>query len=249
VDRQLYSEIRRIEADHWWYVGRRRILFPWIQEAASAHTSPRILDVGCGTGFNLEQLAAAGFSRAVGLDPSSDALMDCRSRRTCTLVQANGAFLPFAASSFEVVVALDVIEHIQDDESALKEIARVLAPGGTLVLFTPAYRFLWSAQDDRSHHFRRYTSRELRAKLTRSGLQLRKLTYANTFLFPIVLAGRVVLKLSGGQAASENHLHPAWSNGLLAAVFGAEAGVLKHVDLPFGVSLLAVATRAAHAAD
>jgi SAM-dependent methyltransferase len=160
------------------------------------------------------------------------------------LVQADGARLPFANASFDIVIALDLIEHIENDDDALREIARLLPAGGALVLFTPAYGFLWSVQDEVSHHFRRYTSRELRSKLIRSGFIVRKLTYANTFLFPMVWAGRMVLRFSRRTSLSENRLHPSWSNGALGRIFGAEASLLKHVDLPFGVSLLSMATRA-----
>jgi len=243
MDRRLYDEIRNIEADHWWYVGRRRIVFDWIRLAAASYTNPRVLDLGCGTGFNAEQLQFVGLKRIIGVDVSAEALSYCRSRHLHGLVQADGAKLPFVDQCFEIVIALDLIEHIENDEAALQEIARLLRPGGTLLLFTPAYRFLWSVQDEVSHHFRRYTLRELRAKLTRSGFVVRKLTYANTFLFPMVLAGRMVLRFSRDGSFSENALHPSWSNGTLARIFGAEVSLLRHVNLPFGVSLLSLATR------
>jgi SAM-dependent methyltransferase len=244
VQHQLYGQIRRIEADHWWYVGRRRITFDWIQRVLGQHDDPRVLDIGCGTGLNLEELRGRGVRRAVGMDIAAAALTHCRARGLRVLVRGDGGRLPFLDGSFDVVVALDLIEHIAEDESALREIARVLAPGGHVVIFTPAYRFLWSLQDEVSHHFRRYTSSELHRKLRLAGFEVRKLTYANTFLFPLVLAGRLALRLRGrADRLSENQLHPAWSNRPLAAIFSAEAGVIRRMNLPFGVSLLAVAAR------
>lgn len=244
MQHELYAQIRNIEADHWWYIGRRRIAFEWIARALASHRHPRVLDIGCGTGFNLEELRARGVGRAVGLDIATDALVYCRERGLRALVRGDGSRLPFADGSFDVITALDLIEHLDDDEGALREMLRVLAPGGHVVIFTPAFRFLWSLQDVVSHHFRRYTSSELRDKLRAAGLEVSKISYANTLLFPLVYAGRLALRVTGrAERLSENELHPAWSNRLLAAIFGAEARLLRHVSLPYGVSLLACATR------
>jgi len=237
----LYAQIHQIELDHWWYVGRRRIVFDWLRPDDRRR---RVLDIGCGTGFNIEQLRARGFEKVVGLDVSNDAIAYARSRGLRALVRGDGARLPFADAAFDLVLALDLIEHLEDDGEALRDMARVLAPGGRLLVFTPAYRFLWSLQDDVSHHFRRYTSRELRSKLSDAGFTVAKMTYANTFLFPVILAGRTVLRVIGRrQRVSENDLHPSWSNGLLAAIFVAEAPLLRRMNFPFGVSLLSVAVR------
>ncbi len=242
--RELYGEIRRREADHWWYVGRQRILFDWTRRAVARRTAPRLLDVGCGTGFNLEGLRALGVAGAVGLDVSAEALAYCQARGLRRLVRADGALLPFADSSFDVVLAFDLLEHLKDDESALERIAGVLRPGGALIVFTPAYRFLWSLQDEVSHHVRRYTAGELGRKLTGAGFEIVKLSYANTLLFPAVWAGRLALRWRRRSAPEhELDLHPAWSNRLLGRVFAWESRLLRHVNLPFGVSLLSLAVR------
>src|SRR5436190_208308 len=130
MEAALYTQIRRVEAQHWWYVGRRSIVFDWVASTASRFDSPRILDLGCGTGFNLQHLHALGFNRVTGLDVAPEAIDFCRGRGFSRLVRADGARLPFQSGSFELVLALDLIEHIADDGSALAEIARVLTPGG-----------------------------------------------------------------------------------------------------------------------
>lgn len=242
MEAALYTQIRRVEAQHWWYVGRRSIVFDWVASTASRFDNPRILDLGCGTGFNLQHLHALGFTKVTGLDVASEAIDFCRGRGFSRLVRADGARLPFQSGSFELVLALDLIEHIADDGSALAEIARVLTPGGAVVLFTPAFRFLWSGQDEVSHHFRRYTSPELRRKLITAGFSIEKLSYANMLLFPLVWAGRTALRIRGW-VASENDLHPAWSNDLLASVFAAERRLLRLTNFPFGVSLLGIGVR------
>jgi SAM-dependent methyltransferase len=244
VETGLYAQIRSIEADHWWYVGRRRIVFDWLAPMAAGYTAPRILDIGCGTGMNLQVLRDLGCRRTVGLDIAPEALAYCQGRHVGPLVQADGARLPFAPSSFDIVMALDLIEHVEDDVSALLEIARLLRPGGRLLIFTPAYQFLWSHQDEVSHHFRRYTATLLRDRLVQAGFRVEKLTYANTLLFPLVWFGRLSLRLRGRpDAVSENDMHPSWANGALASIFSAERRALRHVNLPFGVSLLSVAIR------
>ena len=242
METALYSQIHRIEANHWWYAGRRSIVFDWVKRLAARYQRPRVLDIGCGTGFNLQQLNANGLTDATGLDVAPEAIAYCRDRGFRRLVRGDGARLPFRGASFDIVLALDLIEHISDDRAALAEVARVLRPGGTIILFTPAFKFLWSGQDEVSHHFRRYTSAELGRKLAGAGFAIEKLTYANTLLFPLVWMGRSVLRFSRSPAP-ENELHPAWSNGVLRTVFSAERQILRHASFPFGVSLLAVGVR------
>ena len=125
-------------------------------------------------------------------------------------------------------------------------LASLLAPGGVLVIFTPAFEFLWGHQDEVSQHFRRYTAGELRAKIEGAGLHVEKLTYANTFLMPLVWAGRLLHRRRGRSAPAgmtENSMHPKWSNGLLQLIFAAEQPLLRVLNLPFGVSLLTLASK------
>jgi SAM-dependent methyltransferase len=241
----MYEHIYRVEQAHWWYVGRRRIVFEWVIKLLADHPLPGVLDVGCGTGFNIEALHATGYEHVVGLDLSSEALSFCRLRGLESLVCGDGANPPLNPESFEVILALDMIEHLADDVSALRALGRLLKPGGSLVVFVPAFQFLWGLQDEVSHHYRRYTARELGQKLSLAGLDVVKLSYANMFLFPLILVGRLVLRLFGNRirGTSENDLHPGWSNGLLQAIFASERFLLRHVDLPFGVSVLCVATK------
>jgi SAM-dependent methyltransferase len=242
--RELYDAIRRVEDRHWWYVGRRAIIFDWVDRVALRYTAPRVLDLGCGTGFNLDWLAARGIG-AFGTDISEEAVRFCRTRGIRVVVQGDAAHPPFKTASFDVILALDVIEHLADDVAALTAIHSTLRPGGRLIIFTPAFQFLWSVQDRVSHHYRRYTARELRAKLESAGYALEKLSYANTLLFPVVWLGRLAIQWTGRDESidNENELHPGWANGLLARVFSAERRLLTSVNFPFGVSLIAVARK------
>jgi SAM-dependent methyltransferase len=244
MEGELYDAIHRVERHHWWYVGRRSIVFDWVTRLAANYDRPRVLDLGCGTGYNLDELARRGLT-GVGADLSAQAVRFCGDRGLTMVVQADAAVPPFLDGSFDLILALDVIEHIQDDRMALSAIYRALRPGGRLVVFTPAFQFLWSVQDRVSHHYRRYTAPELRAKLEAAGFSVEKLSYANTLLFPVVWLGRLMIKWTGRSEsiADENGLHPGWANGVLGRLFSAERRLLTVVDLPFGVSLLAVARR------
>lgn len=244
---EMYEHIYRVERTHWWYVGRRKIVFEWVLGLLADHPASRVLDVGCGTGFNIEYLQAAGYERVVGLDVSSEALSFCRLRGLEHLVCGDGTDPPLQPESFDVILALDMIEHLVDDVSALRALGHLLRSGGSLVVFAPAFQFLWGLQDVVSHHRRRYTARELGRKLAQAGLDVVKLSYANMYLFPLILIGRLVLRLFGNRirGTSENDLHPGWSNGLLQSIFASERFLLRHVDLPFGVSVLCIATKTA----
>jgi SAM-dependent methyltransferase len=245
MDAEMYDVVRAVEESHWWYVGRRRLVFDWLSRVLPEYARARVLDIGCGTGFNLQELRALGVTGAVGLDLADKALAFCRGRGLRTLVRGDAARPPFREASFDVVLALDLIEHVEDDRAALDGLRRILRPGGRLILFTPAFSFLWSAQDRVSHHYRRYTAADLGGKLSASGYAIEKLSYANTILFPIVWAGRVMLRVSGrgDTITDENRLHPSWSNGALARLFSMERPMLRRWNLPFGVSLIAIAAR------
>ena len=247
MKKEIYNQIQTIEQTHWWYVARRKIIFDWVFRTLSDNPALRVLDIGCGTGFNIEYLGNNGYSHVTGLEFSNEPLTYCRSRNLKDLVYGDGARPPLRHESFDVIMALDLIEHLDNDVQALQEFGRLLKFDGTLIIFTPAFNFLWSLQDKVGHHYRRYTAGELREKLERVGLCVVKLTYVNTFLFPLIWIGRLVLRIlsDGIQVVSENDLHPGWSNGLLQAIFAAERPLLRHANFPFGVSLLCVAKRRA----
>jgi SAM-dependent methyltransferase len=243
MDDEFYPAYFEIEGRHWWFVGRRRIFLRLLAQQFPAAARPLdVLDFGCGTGAFLEHLERFGSVSAVDADASAVAFCHDRARSEVQLVPP-GAPLPFPDASFDLATALDVIEHIDDDVAALAELRRALRPGGRLLVAVPAYRFLWGKQDEVSHHRRRYTARTLRGALERAGFAVDRTSYFNTILFPpiaTVRLGRRLLRRPGA-AQSDFDLGPAGLNRVLGAVFGAEAGVLARRDLPFGVSVLALA--------
>lgn len=242
-----YAIMREVEDTHWWYVGRRRIISSFVKRIcdelrAEGKADPHILDIGCGTGGNLEALSQ--FGEAEGVDISREALDFCRARGLANVREGAAETLPFADESFDLVTGLDVVEHLDDDVAGLREMRRVLSPGGRCLLFVPAFMFLWGVQDDVSHHRRRYTLGELKAKLQQAGLKIERASYANMTFFGPILFGRLFMRATGLRPASENNLNIGMLNGLLGRIFGAESWWLRRMNLPFGVSIICVARRA-----
>ncbi len=236
-----YPIMFQVEQSHWWYIGRRKILANFVQEICRQvkDRRPRILDVGCGTGANLLMLSQYG--DAEGVDISEDALTFCRERGLEKVKLGAGEELPYDAGTFDLVTALDVVEHMDDDLAGLREMRRVLRPGGRVLLFVPTFMFLWGLQDDVSNHRRRYRLPELRHVLEQAGFEIERTTYANiTFFLPILLV-RKLMRLTGIKAESENTINVSALNGVLGRMLGAESSILRRMNLPFGVSGLCVA--------
>jgi SAM-dependent methyltransferase len=238
-----YPIMFRVEQSHWWYTGRRKILTDFVADICRRVTDrrPRILDVGCGTGANLLMLSQ--FGDAEGVDISEDALAFCRERGLANVKLGAAEKLPYDDGTFDLVTALDVVEHLDDDLSGLSEMRRVLRPGGRVLLFVPTFMFLWGVQDDVSNHRRRYRLPELRRVLEQAGFEVERTTYANiTFFLPILLV-RKLMRVTGIKAESENNITVSSLNGVLGKVLGAESAVLRYMNIPFGVSGLCVARK------
>ena len=241
-----YAIMREVEDKHWWYVGRRRIIADFVrricdQLRAEGKSEARILDIGCGTGGNLETLSK--FGRAEGVDISTEALDFCRARGLNNVRQGAAETLPYESESFDLVTGLDVVEHLDDDVAGLREMRRVLRTGGRMLLFVPAFMFLWGVQDDVSHHRRRYTLPELKGKLQQAGMTVERASYANISFFGPILVGRLFMRATGLRPASENNINVGAFNGLFGRLFGAETWWLNRMSFPFGVSIICVAKR------
>ncbi len=235
-----------MEDVHWWFIARRRILLGILNRyiGASTNGARRILDVGCGTGTMLTYLARFGDAQGVDIDP--EAIEYCHARGLTKVSQSGADTLPFDNDTFDLVTALDVIEHIDDDLGAMRETRRVLRPGGRLLMTVPAYRFLWGRQDEINLHKRRYVAREVRNRLKSAGFDVEKLTYMNALLFPAIAAIRLVRRVLPTPVETTSDFAfpaPRPLNYLLSELFGAERYVLGRFDIPFGVSILALAQK------
>jgi SAM-dependent methyltransferase len=189
MDAELERRTLAAEDGHWWYRGRRAIVLDAVRRAlAEGASRPRILDAGCGGGAVLAELALLG--PAVGLEPSPASRERALARGVAEVVDGDLARLPFADREFDLVTALDVLEHLDDDRGALAELRRVVRPGGALVVTVPAHPRLWSSHDELNHHRRRYTSGTLRAVAAGGGWEVDRLTHFNSLLLPVAAVAR-----------------------------------------------------------
>jgi SAM-dependent methyltransferase len=244
MQQHTYAIMDRVEDTHWWFVGRRAILETFlrhiIQNPKSKIENPKILDIGCGTGANLEMLAQ--FGRAEGVDVSDAALEFCK-KKGLRVQKGLAESLPYGDETFDITTALDVVEHLDDDLAGLKEMYRVTKKGGYSLIFVPAFMWLWGVQDDISHHRIRYTRKQITERLGKAGFTIERATYANFTFFGPVLGGRAFMKVTGIKPESENNINISALNGLFGKVLSAERFWLKNQNFPFGVSIIVVARK------
>lgn len=229
MDPKLYVAHQNLEDFHWWFAGRRRVLGAVAKRFNLFTTKSKVLDAGCGTGGTLRWLKRQKIE-CDGFDPvASD-----------TLYGKLPYEVPFESESFDVVLTLDVLEHIEDEKGTLESLHALLRPDGHLIITVPAFPSLWSAHDMLNDHYRRYRRKPLIDLLQKSGFKVQCASYFNTFLFPAIALAR---KLNPN---NEENLHPTkgWFNKLLTAFFAFEAKLIHlGLELPFGVSLIVIARK------
>lgn len=240
MDRDFELQTHRAEERHWWYRGRRSVIEQVIVGLGLPQDT-RILDAGCGSGRNMVELARRG--NVTGLELSSTSVALARERAAGEVIEGSVLETPFADGQFDLVVSLDVVEHLEDDLAALRELRRVTAPGGALLLTVPAYQWLWSGHDEINHHHRRYTRRSLQAVAEHAGWRQERTTYFNSLLLPVAIVLRVLDKINAKTTKSSLDLWvpPEPVNWLLERPLALEAALIKLGGrIPAGLSLLAV---------
>jgi len=240
VNSDVYAVEAEVGASHWWFVGRRRLLTRLIA-ALRPNGAWRVLEVGAGTGANLPVLMAIGARQVVACDLSVDALHFLGNR--ATLTRADVTRLPFASNSMDLLLAADVIEHLDDDAIAMREFVRVLRPGGHLILTVPAFPSLWGPQDIVAHHRRRYRRQRLLILVRDAQLSVAKCFHFNYLLFAPIWTARKILVALGITVASENQINTRLLNWAFTRLFCADVDTAPILNPPFGVSLCVVATK------
>lgn len=235
-----YDMIYELEANHWWYRVKRRIVLRILKTWAHGRTNLSVLDIGCGTGQLMQELQQ--FGTIDGIDISVRAVAYCKERGLSPVV-ASASALPFEDNSFDAIVMLDVLEHLEDDNNGAKELVRVLSPKGLVIVTVPAYMFLWGGTDVAVHHFRRYTKKQLIEVLENAGLEINRASYYNTFLFPPIAVFRGLVRFFKIPVESEHTLGGPIGNKILHSIFSLESKLFPYLNFPFGVSILVVASK------
>lgn len=242
MNRRFAQAYGQLEKWHWWFRGRQSIIASVLRREFRGQAPTAIASLGCGPaeGLSWLQHLTTPNGRVVGVD--SDLLHARRAgpRLQCIVGQIEA--LPLVAETFDAVLALDVLEHLDDETAGLREAARLVKPGGLLLVTVPALPSLWGTQDIVSSHRRRYTRSTFTAAFTRAGLPAPRATYFNTFLFPAVAAvrwGRRALGQADRLESDFDMARPGPLNQLLTLIFTAEHHMVSRFRLPFGVSLLA----------
>jgi SAM-dependent methyltransferase len=236
-----YKKLYDYEMVYWWFVGKRKIVKYFLDHYAYSSQRLRLLDIGCGTGSNLNLLEEYG--EAIGMDSSKESIKFCRQRELSKLVLASAEQINFKDSSFDIVTALDLLEHIEKDELALSEIYRILKKHGHLIMTLPANMLLWSQHDLALHHKRRYERSELKRKVEEAGFSVDKMTYFNTTLFLPILIIRTLRRFIKLGRGSDVFYLPSFLNYGLFSLINFEYWLIKRLNLPFGVSLVCVASK------
>jgi len=240
MERVVYDRMAELDERHWWYRARRDVIEALIERRAKLPPGARILEVGCGTGHNLKMLQSFGTVDAVEVDPQARGIAEKRLGR-----RISGSPLPalegIERKAYDLVAALDVVEHIEDDRGALEALASCLKPGGSLLVTVPAHQWMWSAHDELNHHKRRYSKRSLKGLIEGSPLHLRALGYFNSLLFPLAVGARMAGRVTGRESG-DDRLPPRPLNYALERVFAAERLLIGRVPLPPGLSLFALAS-------
>lgn len=235
-----YGRMHVLEARHWWFRAKRRMVYALLR--AWLPRGGRVLDLGCGTGMTLQEIPPA--YRGIGLDPAPEALAFCRGRGLTRLARGGATDLPLSDASVDGVLALDIVEHIDDDRRALAEIARVLRPHGVAVITVPAFPFLWSAHDVALHHKRRYTRATLERALADAGLAIRVGGFGQTTIFPAAVGVRLGRRWLGRgtneRSGSDVREGAAWLDELAYRLIAWEVPFIRRGWLPVGLSLVYV---------
>lgn len=245
MEKVLYKSMYLHEQDFWWHLGMRRITETLLGGFVPLENKVenKILDVGCGAGGKFEMLAQYG--KVYGIDVSGEALRYAKLGHVAEVSYGSVEQIPMESNEFDMLNCNDVLYHssVGDDVVAIGEFARVLKPGGILFIREPAFNWLQGHNDRLGWTKRRYTKKELTGKLEKNNFEILRASYANCFLFPVVLVVRVVERILGREEVPAEVYRPPVINSLLKYVLFLEAGLLHITNLPFGVSTVCIARK------
>jgi SAM-dependent methyltransferase len=236
-----FEYLFNLEEHYWWFVAMRRITDAIVAPDLE-RKDLKILDAGCGTGYNLQHYARSG-QHVFALDIAPEAIDAVRARGFRNVCQASVTAIPYKSETFDLAFSFDVLEQfsLKLGEETIREMHRVLKPGGAVFVRAPAFDWMRSSHDDDLRSERRYTRTELVKLLRDAGFQVQLATYANTFLFPVALVTRSLKALGIGRGTDVKPLPQAlrWIDPIFCSILGGEASILgAHHTFPFGLSVI-----------
>lgn len=237
-----YENENRVEEKHWWFIGRR-LLFGKVVLKLKLPKSSAILDIGSSTGANLRLLTKMGYTEVQGLDPSPLAIEFCHQKGLARVSLGDARELPFEDASLDLILATDIIEHVEEDKKVIDEIFRTLKPGGHALFTVPAFQCLWGNQDELYQHKRRYLKRNFNELVTSSGMRIKKTFYFNYLLFFPIWITRQIIKWVGISDRSELDTNSKSINAVFLKIFKFDVLSAPYLKPPFGVSILTLASK------
>jgi SAM-dependent methyltransferase len=244
MEKDFEKKYHDVEIDHWWFKSRRKYLLDLLKDAPK---DSKVLDIGCSSGIFLKDLETLGFKteNLFGIDISEKAIANCKSNgiRNCFVMDAQNITL---TETFDIIIASDCLEHLEDDKKALANWKNLLKIGGKMYVFVPAFMSLWSYHDEVNMHYRRYTSAELKSKIINTdNMEIQKAGYWNFFLFtPVYLFRKLSAVFQKNKTGeSDISIGNSFVNGSLLQLIIFENKLLKAVNFPFGVSTFCIAKR------
>jgi SAM-dependent methyltransferase len=241
MKKATYDIESNLEKSHWWFAGRRR-LFKTLLSSLMIHNGSTVLDVGCGVGSNLPLLKSMGF-KVIGIDSEIYSLFFTKKTSGVPLLNADLLTLPIKSNSVGLIIATDILEHLEKDVMGIKEIYRVLGRMGKVIITVPAFQALWGTQDIVGMHKRRYSKKELTQKIEQEGFTILKSSYFNFILFFPILLARWFIRFWGLDIESENKINHPLINNFFKTIFSLEPYLLRYISFPFGVSIFCVARK------
>lgn len=241
---EVYEEMYRVESRHWWFGAKHKIVRSLLARYAPAAptTRPRVIDLGCGCGYLLHLINDQ--YDAVGMDGSSQAVEFSRKRGVRVEEGMLPEPVPFEDGQADVIMMLDVLEHLQDDTTCFTTATKLLKPGGIAICTVPAYPWLWTKRDEFHQHFRRYTKRAFTSLMNIDGMKSEFVTHMNAVLFPAAVGERVLRKFVPLKEGHGDLKVPATPiNALFRESYAAERVLLGRLPIPFGLSLVSVSRK------
>jgi SAM-dependent methyltransferase len=242
MENELFDEMYKVETQHWWFVARRKIIENFIQNL-DLDKSAHIMDAGCGNGDNLSILSKYGDVTA--LERDDNALLKAQARQIGKVLK--GALPDNIPTDInkdnDLIVLLDVLEHIDDDAGSLAALRDYVNDNGKLIVTVPAYQFLWTTHDEQHHHKRRYTAKNLKNLVENNGWKVDTISYFNFFLFPLALVIRMKQRIFPSKKNSELEMPHKFINAFFEKVFSFESRLIGQLAFPFGLSIIVVAKK------